>query len=291
MRLVRLEEELREETGAWGAPGTTVGFVPTMGALHRGHISLVQRARVECDRVVVSVFVNPTQFGPGEDLQRYPRNLERDYGLLESEGADLVFAPEPGTIYPEGFSTFVEVAGLTSGLCGASRPGHFRGVTTVCCVLFRMIEPDRSYFGEKDFQQLVVVRRMVSDLRLGTEIVACPTVREPDGLAMSSRNSYLSPEERRQAPLIHRGLSRAAEAAREGCTDLDEVKGCFMETVSEGGLLSVSYLEAVDPSTLESRSLSEGRPLRLLTAVYAGKTRLIDNVELVPPASLRRSRC
>ncbi len=268
----------------------TVGFVPTMGALHQGHASLVRRARRECDRVVVSVFVNPTQFGPGEDLEKYPRDLGQDLRLLEREGADLVFAPEPGTIYPEGFSTFVEVTGLTSGLCGAARPGHFRGVTTVCCVLFRMIAPDRSYFGEKDFQQLVVVGRMVSDLRLGTEIVACPTVREADGLAMSSRNSYLSPGEREQAALIHLGLARAAEAALEGQTEVGEIKERFMEVVSEGGLLSVSYLEAVDPSTLEPRGFLD-RPLRLLTAVYAGRTRLIDNIELVPPAFPRRNRC
>jgi pantoate--beta-alanine ligase len=290
MRLARLERELREETAAWRRPGMTVGFVPTMGALHEGHASLVRRARGECDRVAVSVFVNPAQFGPGEDLDRYPRELERDLRLLDGEGADLVFAPEPGTIYPEGFCTFVEVAGLTSGLCGASRPGHFRGVATVCCVLFRMFEPTRSYFGEKDFQQLVVVRRMASDLRLGTEIVACPTVRETDGLAMSSRNSYLSPEEREQAALIHRGLDRASEACLEGCTDVNEIKERFMEAVSGGGLLSVSYLEAVDPSTLEPRRFID-RPLRLLTAVYAGRTRLIDNIELAPPAFSRRNRC
>ncbi|MFO7627455.1 MAG: pantoate--beta-alanine ligase [Candidatus Fermentibacteraceae bacterium] len=290
MRIVNLECEAAAITHEWSAGGSTIGFVPTMGALHEGHVSLVREARARCGKVVVSIFVNPIQFGPGEDLGRYPRMPDADYGLLAGEGADLVFAPTPETVYPPGFSTLVEVTGLTSGLCGASRPGHFRGVTTVCCALFNIIGPDVAVFGEKDFQQLAVIRRMVSDLRLKPEIVQCPIVREPDGLAMSSRNAYLSPDERAQAALIYRGLTAVSDAAGEGETDLEALKAVFRNVLSRASLLSLSYLEAVDPDSLEPAENLD-RTVRLLAAVYAGSTRLIDNISLEPPHPSRRTGC
>ncbi len=290
MRVTNLECEAAAITREWSAAGSTIGLVPTMGALHEGHLSLVREAGARCGKVVVSIFVNPSQFGPGEDLGRYPRMLDEDCGLLAGEGADLVFAPTPETVYPRGFSTFVEVTGLTDRLCGASRPGHFRGVTTVCCALFNMIGPDVAVFGEKDFQQLAVVRRMVTDLRLKPEIVQCPIVREADGLAMSSRNTYLSAREREQAAFIYRGLKAVSEAAGEGETVLETLKAVFRNVLSGAPLLSLSYLEAVDPDTLEPAENLD-RTVRLLTAVYAGSTRLIDNISLEPPHPSRRTGC
>jgi len=290
MRVVSLEREASAITREWSSGGISIGFVPTMGALHEGHLSLVREARARCGKVVVSIFVNPSQFGPGEDLGRYPRMLDADCGLLEREGADLVFTPSPEAVYPEGFSTVVEVTGLTAGLCGASRPGHFRGVTTVCCALFNIIGPDVAVFGEKDFQQLAVIRRMVSDLRLKPGIVQCPIVREADGLAMSSRNAYLSTEERVQAAYIYRGLKAVSGAAGEGETDLAALKCVFMNVLSRAPLLSLSYLEAVDPGSLEPAD-SLHKTVRLLTAVHAGSTRLIDNISLEPPHASRRTGC
>lgn len=290
MRVVNRECEAIAITREWSSGGNTIGFVPTMGALHEGHFSLVREAGARCGKVVVSIFVNPAQFGAGEDLGRYPRMLDVDCGLLAGEGADLVFAPTPEAVYPPGFSTFVEVKGLTAGLCGASRPGHFRGVTTVCCALFNIIGPDVAVFGEKDFQQLAVIRRMVSDLRLKPEIVQCPTVREADGLAMSSRNAYLSPEERAQAALIYSALTTASNAVGEGETDLEALKTAFRKVLSGAPLLSLSYLEAVDPDSLEPAENLD-KTVRLLAAVYAGSTRLIDNISLEPPHHSRRTGC
>lgn len=290
MRIERTESTASAVARRWKADGSTIGFVPTMGALHEGHLSLVREAAARCGRVVVSIFVNPAQFGPGEDLVRYPRSLDADCSLLEREGVDLVFAPEPETVYPNCFSTFVEVTGLTEGLCGASRPGHFRGVTTVCCVLFNILRPDVAVFGEKDFQQLTVIRRMARDLRLTPEIVQCPIVREADGLAMSSRNAYLSPEERDQAAFIHRGLMAASNTAGNGETELRVLKRAFTDVISGAPLLTLSYLEAVDPESLEPVDELD-RTARLLTAVHAGSTRLIDNISLEPPRHARRTGC
>jgi pantoate--beta-alanine ligase len=290
MRVTDRESDAAAFTRRWSADGSTIGFVPTMGALHEGHFSLVREARARCGRVVVSIFVNPAQFGPGEDLGRYPRMLDADCELLAGEGVDLVFAPSPETIYPQGFSTFVEVTGLTAGLCGASRPGHFRGVTTVCCALFNIIGPDVAVFGEKDFQQLAVIRRMVSDLRLKPGIIQCPIVREADGLAMSSRNAYLSPLERGQAAFVYRGLTAVSDAAGEGETDPEALKAVFRRVLSRAPLLSLSYLEVVDPDSLEPVENLD-RTVRLLTAVYAGHTRLIDNISLEPPHFSRRTGC
>lgn len=271
----------------WVSGGLTVGLVPTMGALHQGHLSLVRKARELCDRLVVSIFVNPSQFAPGEDLSRYPRDLLGDCELLEKESVDVVFAPGPETMYPEGYATHVEVARLTSGLCGASRPGHFRGVTTVCCLLFNIVGPDLAVFGEKDYQQLVVIRRMVSDLRLKLRIVSCPIVREDDGLAMSSRNAYLTREERAQAVFLHRGLRAAANAAEDGEIRVEGLRSAFKGVLLEAPLLNLSYIEAVHPDTLEPAELLD-RPLRLLAAVHVGSTRLIDNLALEPPHQSRR---
>lgn len=271
----------------WVSDGLTVGLVPTMGALHQGHLSLVRKARELCDRLVVSIFVNPSQFAPGEDLSCYPRDLLGDCELLEKESVDVVFAPGPETMYPEGYATHVEVARLTSGLCGASRPGHFRGVTTVCCLLFNIVGPDLAVFGEKDYQQLVVIRRMVSDLRLKLRIVSCPIVREDDGLAMSSRNAYLTREERAQAVFLHRGLRAAANAAEDGEIRVEGLRSAFKGVLLEAPLLNLSYIEAVHPDTLEPAELLD-RPLRLLAAVHVGSTRLIDNLALEPPHQSRR---
>ncbi len=208
-----------------------MGLVPTMGALHEGHLSLVRRAVRECDFTVVSIFVNPTQFGPGEDLDRYPRDLEADAALCEVEGVDLIFAPEPGEMYAEDARTTVSVAELTEGLCGAYRPGHFDGVTTVVCKLLNIVGPDRAYFGDKDYQQLVVIRRMARDLDMPVEVIGCPTVREADGLAMSSRNRHLSEAERAAAPALQRALQEGARAAESGAAG-DEVEGIVAEALA-----------------------------------------------------------
>jgi pantoate--beta-alanine ligase len=290
MHLVSEHDRVSDITGKWRSEGLSVGFVPTMGALHQGHLSLVRDARRRCDRVVVSIFVNPMQFGPGEDFDRYPRNLHQDCELLRTQGADLVFAPTPQTVYPTGFSTFVEVQRLASGLCATARPGHFRGVSTVCCILFNMVRPSVAVFGEKDYQQLVIVRRMVEDLRMNLKVIASPTVRETDGLAMSSRNAYLSTEERKQAACLYRSLKTAADGASAGVTDTAALKAMAIDVLSGAPLLSLSYIETVDPETLEPVERLDS-PLRLVAAVQAGNTRLIDNIPVFPPGLPRRKEC
>lgn len=271
---------LRAQRRAWREAGLSVGFVPTMGALHAGHVSLVARARAECDRVVASVFVNPAQFGPSEDLARYPRDLAGDRAKLAGAGCDLLFTTTSGEMYPPGFSTWVTVEGLTERLCGASRPGHFRGVTTVVLKLLHLVQPDRAYFGEKDRQQLIVLGRMVRDLDVPVEVVGCPIVREPDGLALSSRNAYLSPEERTRALALSRGLRRAQAAFAAGERD-----GRALEALARAELepaARVDYVEAVDPATLQP--VSEARPDTILAvAAFVGATRLIDNAVLSEP--------
>jgi len=262
-------------------PPEGVGFVPTMGYLHEGHLALVRRARAENPFVAVSIFVNPLQFGPGEDYERYPRDLKRDLALLEKEGVDLVFAPEPAGFYPPDFSSFVEVTGpLTEGLEGARRPGHFRGVTTVLTKLFHLIRPARAYFGEKDYQQLAVVRKLVRDLDFGIEIIGVPTVREPDGLARSSRNVYLSPAHRQAAPGIYRALLAVREAARQGAS-VEEARAVGLDALNRIPDLVVEYLEIVHPVTLEPlKDWVEGA-----RALFAGRfpeVRLIDNLEVYP---------
>lgn len=264
------------------AAGRRIGLVPTMGYLHAGHASLIRRARQECDIVVVSVFVNPTQFGPGEDYDRYPRDLERDRALCEAEGADAVFAPPVGEMYPDGaLCTRVTVAGVSEGLCGRSRPHHFAGVATVVTKLLNIVQPHRAYFGEKDYQQLAVIRTLVADLNLPIEIVGCPTVRETDGLAMSSRNSYLSPELRARAPAIYRALCAGRDAALAGECSAATIAECVRVALDQILDAAVEYVEVVDPQSLAPLQEVGGGAV-IAVAVRLGDTRLIDNIAIEP---------
>jgi pantoate--beta-alanine ligase len=256
-----------------------LGLVPTMGYLHEGHISLARRARQECSSVAASIFVNPTQFGPNEDLSRYPRNLEGDLKLLEAAGTDLVWAPTPEVMYPPGYQTWVTVETLTTPLEGAMRPGHFRGVTTIVAKLFNAIRPEKAYFGQKDAQQAAVIRQMTRDLSYPTEIVVCPTVREADGLAMSSRNTYLSPEERRAATVLFRALTAAQSAYQAGQRDAETLRRLMRETIATEPLARLQYVSCADYDTLQELETVNGKAL-LSMAVFIGETRLIDNVVL-----------
>src|SRR5512139_2075332 len=256
----------------------TVGLVPTMGYLHEGHLSLVRRSREECDHVAVSIFVNPTQFGPKEDLAKYPRDLERDMKLIEPY-TDLLWTPTPEMMYPQDYQTWVEVEEMTRPLEGAMRPGHFRGVTTVVAKLFNGVQPDRAYFGQKDAQQAAVIRRMVRDLNFPIEIVVCPIVREPDGLAMSSRNVYLDPQQRRAATILSRSLREAKEAYDTGERDAGMLRQVMKDVLATEPLAEVQYVSCADYETLEE--LTEVKRKALLSmAVFIGKTRLIDNLVL-----------
>ncbi len=259
----------------------SVGFVPTMGALHEGHRSLARAARQQCDVVAASIFVNPTQFAPNEDFSRYPRTLEADCRMLEAEGIDLVFTPSAKAMYPPGATTLVEVAGIGDRLDGASRPGHFRGVATVVAKLFHIVQPEFAFFGQKDAAQLAVLRQMVRDLNMPVEVVACPIVREPDGLAMSSRNRYLSPDERRQALAISRGLRTASKMTQDGERGAEVLLRAVRERLREEPALREDYVALVDADTL--LPLEDARRGGLLAvAAYVGSTRLIDNVLLLP---------
>lgn len=257
-----------------------LGFVPTMGYLHAGHLELVRRARNECNHVAVSIFVNPTQFGPNEDLARYPRDLPRDLELLRSAGVDLVFTPPVAEMYPPGFSTYVEVEQVTTTLEGARRPGHFRGVATVVCKLLNIVQAQQAYFGQKDAQQTVVIRRMVRDLALPTTIVIVPTVREVDGLAMSSRNVYLDPPQRAAAPVLHRALQRAASMFAAGERDAHALRTVMRELLAQEPTAQVEYVSVADLETLQEieQRIEQGALVSL--AVRFGATRLIDNVML-----------
>ena len=276
MRVVDSVAALRSARGDLAEPE---GFVPTMGYLHQGHLSLVRRSRAECKSSVVSIFVNPTQFGPEEDLERYPRDLERDLGLLEAEGVDLVFAPPVSEIYPQGFQTYVHTEILTQRLEGRSRAGHFRGVTTVVAKLLNLVRPERAYFGQKDAQQALVVRRMVLDLDIPVQIVICPTVREPDGLAMSSRNGYLDPDQRIAATALSRALYAAKEAYEQGETDAERLRQKVREVVGAEPAAALEYVSCADLQTLEELDRVEGGALLSLAATVGG-IRLIDNVLL-----------
>ena len=257
----------------------TIGFVPTMGYLHEGHVSLARRARQECGGVIASIFVNPTQFGPTEDLSKYPRDLKRDLQLLEAAGVDLVWTPTNEEMYLPGFSTWVEVEGLTRPLEGAARPDHFRGVTTVVTKLFNAVQPQKAYFGQKDAQQAAVIRKMTRDLNFPIEIVVCPTVREPDGLAMSSRNSYLSPEERTAAPILFRALTTAKSAYENGERNADALRKTMSDVLASEPLANQQYVSCADYDTLEELTTVTDKSL-LSMAVFIGKTRLIDNFVL-----------
>jgi pantoate--beta-alanine ligase len=273
MKIVTTLPELR--LARLTLPGP-VGFVPTMGYLHAGHISLVQAAKADCASVAASIFVNPTQFGPNEDLAKYPRDLPRDLALLEAAGVDLVWTPTVEVMYPVGFQTWVEVDGLTRLLEGEVRPGHFRGVTTVVAKLFNAVTPDKAYFGQKDAQQAAVIRRMTKDLNFPIEIVVCPTLREPDGLAMSSRNVYLSPAERQAAPVLFRSLSAAQAAYQSGEQNAEKLRTLVRETVASEPLARLQYISCADYDTLEELDTLGGKAL-ISMAVFMGKTRLIDN--------------
>lgn len=257
----------------------TVGLVPTMGYLHEGHLSLIRRARVECEHVIVTIFVNPTQFGPTEDLSKYPRDLERDLGLIEPLGVDLVWNPSAEVMYPSGYQTWVEVEALTKGLEGAMRPGHFRGVTTVVAKLFNTTQPHKAYFGQKDAQQAAVIRRMVADLNFPLEMVICPTTREADGLAMSSRNKYLSEAERKAATVLFRSLNVAKALYEAGERDGEMLRRKMKEMLASEPLAQMQYVSCADYDTLEELDTVTGKAL-LSMAVYFGKTRLIDNFVL-----------
>jgi pantoate--beta-alanine ligase len=273
MKIVTTLSELRAARRVF--PGL-VGFVPTMGFLHGGHISLVQRARAECASVVVSIFVNPTQFSPTEDLEKYPHDLPRDLALLEAAGTDLVWTPTPEVMYPAGFQTWVTVDELTRPLEGEIRPAHFRGVTTVVAKLFNAVGPDRAYFGQKDAQQAAVIRQMVKDLNFSIDIVVCPIVREADGLAMSSRNVYLNPEERRAATVLFRALEAAKSAYNKGERDAKVLRQIVKDAINTEPLARLQYVSCADYDTLEELETVSGKAL-LSMAVYLGKTRLIDN--------------
>lgn len=276
MQIVSTVEEVREQVKAWRQGGLSVGLVPTMGYLHEGHRSLIDKAVEQNDRVVVSVFVNPIQFGPGEDLATYPRDLERDAVLCENAGASLIFHPEPADMYFDDFCTYIDMSGLTEGLCGKTRPTHFRGVCTVVGKLFNIVEPDRAYFGQKDAQQLAVIRRMVRDLNFPLEIVGCPIIREEDGLAKSSRNTYLSPEERRAAVILHKGLEKGEELVRSGEKSAAVVKKVIRDILESEPLARVDYVDIVDFDNIQEID-TLGDSVLVAVAVYIGKTRLIDN--------------
>ena len=286
MQIVYTINEVRQCVLAMKKQNARIGFVPTMGALHAGHGSLIEAAVAECDFVVVSIFVNPAQFGPGEDFQQYPRNLENDAAYCEKLGAGLVFAPSSQEMYPAEQLTWVETERLTRGLCGATRPGHFKGVTTVCTKLFNIVQADAAYFGQKDAQQAAVIRRMVSDLNLPLEIKVCPTVRQADGLAMSSRNRYFSPDQRKQALCLYQALTQCKDQIASGQKQAETlIEG--MRQLIEQARGRIDYISIVDPETLVPLDRIEQKSLILL-AVYIGRTRLIDNlwIDLNAPQKL-----
>ena len=274
--IVRTIADLRSAVAGWRKSGDSIGLVPTMGALHEGHLSLVTRAREQCTRAVVSIFVNPTQFGPHEDFQRYPRDLEGDAAKLATVGADAVFAPQVAEMYPEGAVTTVSVARLTEGLCGPFRPGHFQGVATIVTKLLLQCLPDAGFFGEKDYQQLQVIRQLASDLDIPVRIEGVPTWRETDGLAMSSRNAYLAPAERALAPTLYRVLQQVATEMKAGGTAV-AATALGKQELMRAGFARLDYLDVVDAVTLQKIEKLE-RPARIAAAAWLGKTRLIDNL-------------
>lgn len=283
MKIIKTIKEMQELSRSLILQGKKLGFVPTMGALHEGHLSLVRQARKDNDVVIVSIFVNPIQFGPHEDFARYPRDLEGDSEKLKRESVDILFYPDIREMYPEGYKTFVEVQGLSDRLCGAFRPGHFRGVATVVTKLFNIVKPHRAYFGLKDYQQTVIIKKMVNDLNMDIEIVTCPTVREPDGLAMSSRNLYLKADERKAATVIYRTLLEAEKLIREFKSP-EEVRTIMLERLkSEPLVSSIDYAGVYDPETLEEiKDYSEDKEILIAIALRIGNTRLIDNIIVSP---------
>ena len=279
MKVVGTIKEVRELVKEWKKNGETVGFVPTMGYLHEGHGSLITKARENNDKVVVSIFVNPMQFGPTEDLDSYPRDLEKDSKFCESLGADLIFHPEPEEMYHDDFSSYVDMSVLTEELCGLSRPVHFRGVCTVVTKLFNIVQPDNAYFGQKDAQQLAIIKHMVQDLNMDINVVGCPIVREEDGLAKSSRNTYLSPEERKAALILSKTVKLAKELIDAGEKDADVVVTKMKENIETEPMAKIDYVKAVNGLTMQQQKEIKA-PMLIAMAVYIGKTRLIDNMIL-----------
>jgi len=275
MKIANTIEEVREIVNGWKAAGLSIGLVPTMGFLHEGHTSLMKIAS-ENDRVVVSIFLNPIQFGPKEDLSSYPKDFESDRAKCESNGVDLIFAPDALEMYDEMFSTYVDMTGLTEELCGLSRPGHFRGVCTVVSKLFNIISPDKAYFGEKDAQQLAVVKRMVKDLNFNLEVVGCPIIREPDGLAMSSRNTYLNESQRKAAVILSKSIKIGKELVMAGEKDSSEVISQMKAAIESEPLARIDYIKVVDSNSLVAVDRIDG-PVLVAIAVFIGTTRLIDN--------------
>jgi pantoate--beta-alanine ligase len=284
MEIIRTISWMKETVRQARAENHVIGFIPTMGALHEGHLSLIRRARVDCSRVYASIFLNPTQFGPNEDLSKYPKTFESDVEKLTSAGVEVLFAPEINEIYPPGFRTYVNVEGLSERLEGRSRPGHFRGVATVVLKLFEIVQPQFAYFGRKDAQQVRILQQMATDLNLNAEIVVCPIVRELDGLALSSRNTYLSSEERRAATVLQRALSEARRELNAGTRDALQLQTALRKVLSNETLARVDYVEMVDAESFEPISSIGARPVYALLAVFIGKTRLIDNLFIEPAA-------
>lgn len=277
MEIIKSIAQMKDKIKEIKGKNLTIGFVPTMGYLHDGHRSLIERARIENDVVVVSVFVNPTQFGPNEDFEKYPRDEKRDADICADSGCDILFMPETSEMYQGNHSTFVEVFGLTDRLCGASRPGHFRGVCTIVTKLFNIVKPDRAYFGQKDAQQLAVIRRMANDLNMDIDIIGCPIIRENDGLALSSRNTYLSDNERKQAVVLYKALQRAKELISEGEYDVNTIKNEMYRVIKASEAARIDYIEVVDNVNLKPVERISGETLIAL-AVKIGNTRLIDNM-------------
>ncbi len=276
MNIVSTVNEVRYAVKEWKQNGLKIGLVPTMGFLHEGHLSLIKKAVSENDRVIVSIFVNPTQFGPNEDFETYPRDLNKDVDLCREAGADLIFHPEPEEMYPDGFCTSVNMTGLTDALCGKSRPVHFQGVCTVVSKLFNITTPDNAYFGEKDAQQLAIIRRMVKDLNFDIKITGCPIVREEDGLAKSSRNTYLNPEERCAALVLSKAVKLGVQLVESGETSSEVILKQMKEVIDNEPLARIDYIEIVDMNTMKNTDTIKGDVLCAM-AVYIGKTRLIDN--------------
>lgn len=279
MKIIHSIKELNIELKYLSDENKSIGFVPTMGYLHDGHLSLIKEARKNCDIVVVSIFVNPTQFGPSEDLDKYPRNIDRDLNLISEINANLVFIPSAEEIYPQGYNTYVEVfGGITEKMCGASRPGHFRGVTTVVMKLFNIVKPDKAYFGQKDAQQLLVIKKMVLDLNMDISIISCPIVRETDGLAMSSRNVYLTKEQREYAPIIYKSLQQAKRTIQSGENDLNVIKEKIINNLKSCPILEIDYVFIADSQTLEEVNYFRNKEILIAIAAKFGNTRLIDNI-------------
>lgn len=283
MKTVETIQKMQELSKRLRKEGKSIGFVPTMGYLHEGHLTLVRKARESCDIVVASIFVNPMQFGPKEDLAKYPRDLERDSMLLEKEGTDILFYPDNAGMYPPGYQTHIEVERLTTTLCGASRPGHFRGVTTVVGKLFNIVAPDRAFFGEKDYQQLAAIRRMVIDLNFDIEVIGVPIIREGDGLAMSSRNAYLSAEERQSALCLHRSLREAQNMVSRGTRDTAALISKAESIIKAAPFTKIDYIRICDKDSLDYIEGVIEKDSLLALAVFVGATRLIDNIILEVP--------